>query len=141
MEVEIYPCPNMKDLPWPSTTSNHICLSRLPGSTVESDNNHRTANLATKNWKPFTRARAREEAAKNHNKKSQQLKTKSRRENIIKREELFLKKLARETTSEDKVLKAFLNNFPDRSKSFVQQHWVKVKPLPQQMTRSRTKRQ
>lgn len=141
MDVEIYPCPNMEDLPWPSTTSNHKCPSRLPESTVESDNNHRTANLAIKNQKPFTRARAREEAAKNRNKKGRQLKTKSQRENITEREELFLKKLARETTSEDEVFKAFLDNFPDRSKSFAQRHWVKIEPLPQRMTRSRTKRQ
>ena len=137
----VTPCLNMENLPRPLTTSNHKCLSRLPGSTVESDNNHMTANLAIKNWKPFTRARAREEAVKNCNKKSQQLIIKSQQGSITEREELFLKKLARKTTSEDKVLKAFLEIFPDRSKSFVQQHWVKVKPLPQQMTRSQTERQ
>lgn len=131
----------MEDLPRPSTTNNHECLSKLPEYTVESDNDHRTASLATKNQKPFTRARAREAAAKNNNKIGRQLKTRSRRENITEREELFLKELARKTTYEEEVFKAFLGNFPDRSKSFVQRHWVKVQPLPQRVTRSRTKRQ
>ena len=120
MEVEIYPYPNMDFLPWPLTMSNQKCLLRLPKSTVESDNNHRTARLAIKNWKPFTRARAREEAVKNCNKKGWKVKMRLQWENITKREELFLKKLAREITSEDEVLRIFLDNFLDRSKSFIQ---------------------
>lgn len=139
MEVETYPCPNMEDLPRPSTMSNQKRLSRLPESTVESYN-HRTS-LATKNQKPLTRARAREEAAKNSNKQNQQLQMRSQRGNITEGEELFLKELARKIASEEEVFKVFLDNFPVRSKSFVRRHWVRVQPLPQRMTRSRTKRQ
>ena len=135
MGLESDSCPNPEDSRRPSTTKKR--LSRLFESIDESDIPQETTNFDVKVRRPFTRARAREVAARNTGRKGQKLRTGLRSAKITAEEDLFLKEMTKKASSEEAIFKVFLEKFPSRSKSFLQRNWIKVQPLSQRMTRSR----